>query len=167
MYDEHSQIHHYMNTDQQPEDSSTPEEASASEPQAAPTPPPEAAANPTPPPAPASGLSKDSLNMGMLCHLLAFSGFIVPFGTILGPLIIWLVKKDSDPYVDEQGKESLNFQISMAIYGVVSGFLIFIAIGLLLLPVVIIGNIVLTIIGTIKASKGEPWKYPVTIRMIK
>ena len=105
--------------------------------------------------------------MGMLCHLLAFSGFIVPFGTILGPLIFWLVKKDSDPYVDEQGKESLNFQISMMIYAIVSGILILLAVGVILLPVVLLANLILTIIGTIKASKGEPWKYPVTIRLVK
>jgi uncharacterized protein len=137
-----------MNTDQQSQ--ATPPSAPQSSPQAA------------------SGLSKDSLNMGMLCHLLALSGLVTGgLGFVVGPLIIWLIKKDSDPYVDEQGKESVNFQISMAIYGIVSALLLFVGIGFLLLPVVIIGNIVLTIIGSIKASKGEPWKYPVTIRLIK
>ena len=158
-----------MNTDQQPEDSSETENSQS-----------EAASNQAPEPAPASspppaqssdagdsGLSKDSLNMGMLCHLLAFSGIIVPFGTILGPLIMWLVKKDADPYVDQQGKESVNFQISMMIYTIASIILIFVVIGAILLPVIIIANIVLTIIGTVKASKGEPWQYPLTIRLIK
>ena len=153
-----------MNTDQQPEDSS---ETETSQPESAP-----AAEASSPPPAPAqestgSGLSKDSLNMGMLCHLLAFSGIIVPFGTILGPLVMWLVKKDADPYVDQQGKESVNFQISMMIYTIASIILIFVFIGAILLPLLIIANIVLTIIGTVKASKGEPWKYPLTIRLIK
>ncbi len=105
--------------------------------------------------------------MGMLCHLLAFSGIIVPFGTILGPLVMWLVKKDADPYVDQQGKESVNFQISMMIYTIASIILIFVFIGAILLPLLIIANIVLTIIGTVKASKGEPWQYPLTIRLIK
>ena len=84
-----------MNTDQQPEDSSTPP------PQPVTAPP----AQPESTPGSSSGLSKDSLNMGMLCHLLALSGLIIPLGNVLGPLVIWLMKKDSDPYVDEQGKE--------------------------------------------------------------
>ena len=159
-----------MNTDQQPEDSQNDApEAEASEPQAAPAP----EASPPPPPvveeatSTDSGLSKDSLNMGMLCHLLAFCGIVVPFGTILGPLVMWLVKKDADPYVDQQGKESLNFQISMMIYFIASFILLFAVIGAFLMPIVILANIVLTIIGTVKASKGEPWQYPITIRMIK
>jgi hypothetical protein len=153
-----------MNNDQQPEDASAPTpEPETSEPETASAPAPVAEAAPSAD----STISKDSLNMGMLCHLLAFSGFIVPFGTILGPLIFWLVKKDSDPYVDEQGKESLNFQISMMIYAIVSGILILLAVGVILLPVVLLANLILTIIGTIKASKGEPWKYPVTIRLVK
>lgn len=145
-----------MNTDQPSEDTPTP-------PQSTP-----------PPPTPVesteeanSGLSKDSLNMGMLCHLLALSGFIIPFGNILGPLIIWLLKKDTDPYVDEQGKESVNFQISVAIYAIVCLVLMLVVIGIFLFAIVAIGALVLTIIGTIKASKGEPWKYPLTIRLIK
>lgn len=154
-----------MNTDQQPED---PSETETSQPEAAPN---QAPAS-SPPPTQSSdtggsALSKDSLNMGMLCHLLAFSGIIVPFGTILGPLVMWLVKKDADPYVDQQGKESVNFQISMMIYTIASIILIFVFIGAILLPLLIIANIVLTIIGTVKASKGEPWQYPLTIRLIK
>ena len=152
--------------DQQSEDSSTTPEQ---EPQAA-APPTEGS---SPPPvqeaatSPNSELSADSKNMGMLCHLLALSGIIIPLGSILGPLILWLVKKETDPYVDEQGKESLNFQISVLIYGIVSAILMLAVIGIFLIFVVAIGWLVLTIIGTIKASKGEPWKYPVTIRFIK
>ena len=162
-----------MNTDQQPEDSKPTPEEESSAPEAAQEATQEAApaqeATATPPPAPAadSSLSSDSRNMGMLCHLLAFSGFVIPLGTIIGPLVIWLMKKDADPYVDQQGKESLNFQISFLIYGIVCAVLIFVAIGLLLLPILGIAWIVLTIIGTIKASKGEEWQYPLTIRMIK
>ncbi|MCZ6674956.1 MAG: DUF4870 domain-containing protein [Verrucomicrobia bacterium] len=104
----------------------------------------------------------------MLCHLLALTGLITAgAGNILGPLIIWLMKKENDPYVDEQGKESLNFQISMLIYGFVCGLLLMVVIGFILLPILALAWLVLTIIGTIKASKGEPWKYPITIRLIK
>jgi uncharacterized Tic20 family protein len=52
---------------------------------------------------------KDARLWGMFCHLIAFSGYVVPFGSVLGPLIIWLIKKDEMPFVDDQGKESLNF----------------------------------------------------------
>jgi uncharacterized protein len=154
-----------MNTDQQPEDSTETEDA-----QAEAAPPPEAS---SPPPtetvdSSGSGLSKDSLNMGMLCHLLALTAFLTAgAGGIVGPLVIWLIKKDSDPYVDQQGKESLNFQISIVIYSIVAGLLIFVAIGIFLLPIIGLAWLILTIIGTIKASKGGMWQYPLTIRLIK
>lgn len=67
---------------------------------------------------------------GMLCHLTALLGIIgIPFGNIVGPLIIWLLKKNVYPFVNEQGKESLNFQISMTIYALAAALLIFIKIG--------------------------------------
>lgn len=104
----------------------------------------------------------------MLCHLTALSGYIgVPFGNILGPLIIWLIKKDEMPVIDTQGKESLNFQISITIYALVSGLLCVILIGFLLLAILIIAQIVLTIIASLKANNGEFYHYPLTIRFIK
>ncbi len=104
----------------------------------------------------------------MLCHLTALSTFIgIPFGNIIIPLIIWLVKKDEFPFVDEQGKESLNFQISMTIYGIIAGLLCFIFIGFILLPVIVVADIVLIIIATVKTNDGVSYKYPITIRLIK
>src|ERR1700680_445708 len=74
-------------------------------------------------------LQSEARTWAMLCHLSSISGFIgVPFGHIVGPLIVWLVKKDQFPLVDDQGKESLNFQISMTIYGIVAGVLCFVLI---------------------------------------
>jgi len=105
---------------------------------------------------------------GMLCHLTALSAFIgVPFGNIIGPLIIWLIKKDEYEFVDEQGKESLNFQISMSIYGIVSAILCFVFIGFILIGAIMVAVLVLVIIASVKANKGEPYKYPLTIRLIK
>jgi len=104
----------------------------------------------------------------MLCHLTALSFYIgVPFGNILGPLIIWLIKKDGMPTVDQHGKESFNFQISMTIYGLVAGLLTFVLIGFLLLPIVVIAQIVFVVIASIKANNGEAYRYPLTIRFIK
>lgn len=112
-------------------------------------------------------VSSEERTWGMLSHLLALSGFIgVPFGNILAPLIIWLVKKDQSQFVADQAKESLNFQISLIIYAIVSGILVLVLIGFLLLAVVFIGGIVLTIIATLKANNGEHYRYPLTIRLI-
>ncbi len=104
----------------------------------------------------------------MLCHLTALSFYVgVPFGNILGPLIIWLIKKDEMPTVDKHGKESLNFQISMTIYGLIASLLIFVFIGFLLVPIVVIAQIIFVVIASIKANNGEFYNYPLTIRFIK
>ncbi len=105
---------------------------------------------------------------GMLCHLTALSVYIgVPFGNILGPLVVWLIKKEEHPFVDDQGRESLNFQISITIYIVISGILILVLIGIPLLITLAVLNLVLVIIASIKANDGEPYRYPLTIRFIK
>lgn len=111
----------------------------------------------------------------VLCHASAFAGFFVPAaGHIVGPLLIWLLKRDESPEIDDQGKESLNFQISMLIYtvllGVVCFVLMFVLIGFLLIPlfgVLYLVDIVLVIIASIKASEGKLYRYPLTIRLIK
>lgn len=106
-------------------------------------------------------------SLGILCHLLAFSGYLIPFGNIFGPLVLWLLKRADDPFVDACGKEALNFQISMTVYAVISGLSIIIGIGFLLLPVIMILNIVYTVIASIKASEGQSYRYPLTFRLIQ
>lgn len=103
----------------------------------------------------------------MLCHLLAFSGLIIPLGHILGPLILWLVKKDSMPMVNEHGKESVNFQITLTIVGVVCGITAFLIVPILIAIVVAIAAIVLVIMKAIKANEGQSVRYPYTLRLIK
>jgi uncharacterized Tic20 family protein len=122
----------------------------------------------TPPTATPDKIQSESRLWAMLAHLTALSGFIgIPFGHILGPLIVWLVKKDQFPLVDDQGKESLNFQISMTIYGIVAGILTLVFIGFILLGALIIADIVLVILASIEANKGTAYRYPLTIRLIK
>lgn len=104
---------------------------------------------------------------GMLCHLSALSMFVVPMGNILGPLLIWLIQKDKMPFVDEQGKEALNFQISVTIYLIGAGILCIILIGLPLLIGILIAQVVLTIIASIKVNNGEEYRYPFTLRFIQ
>lgn len=103
---------------------------------------------------------------GMLCHLTALSGMIVPLGNIIGPLIIWLMKKDQYSLVDDQGKESLNFQISVTIYLIVSAVLTLILIGLVLMLGVLIFALIMVILASIEANKGARYRYPLTIRFI-
>lgn len=113
-------------------------------------------------------LDKDAKLWGMLSHLTALSVFIgIPFGNIAGPLVIWLIKKDQYAFVDDQGKESLNFQISMTIYAIISAILILIVIGFALLIVVGIIDLIFTIIAAIQANDGKLYRYPLSIRFIK
>ena len=113
---------------------------------------------------------------GMLCHLSALLGFIgfpfggfflLPFGNLIGPLVVWLIKKDDHPYIDEQGKEALNFQISMTIYALLASIFVLVLIGFFLLIGLAICDVILVIIAAVKVSNGESFKYPATIRFIK
>lgn len=105
---------------------------------------------------------------GMLCHLTALSGYIgVPFGWAIGPLIFWLIKKDEMPFVDDQGKESLNFGISVVIYAVASAVLTIVLIGFLMLAALGIFHLVMVIMASIRANQGVYFRYPLCIRFIK
>lgn len=118
------------------------------------------AASPPPLEEKQQNLSSDELTMGMLCHLLLIiTGFI-------GPLVVWLVKKDESKFVDHHGKEALNFLITVIIALVVSWLLCFILIGFVLLPAVGITALVFEILATVAAQKGEWYRYPFCIRFI-
>lgn len=107
------------------------------------------------------GPSSDDKTMGLLAHLLGiFTGFI-------GALVIWLIKKDQSAFLDDQGKEALNFQITLFIGWMIAFVLSFVLIGLLLYPVLLIANIVLCIMGGIAANKGERYRYPFALRLVK
>ena len=110
--------------------------------------------------------NKDEKMWAMLCHLSALAGFIIPFGNIIAPLIIWILKKEEFPLVDDQGKEALNFQISMTIYFIVGAILILVAIGIVILPILGIFALIMIVIASIKANDGEKYRYPFTIRLV-
>ena len=120
----------------------------------------------TPSPAPPAAGDKDQRMWAMLCHLSALAGFIIPLGNVIGPLVIWMLKKDDYPIVGGQGKESLNFQISMTIYIIVSLVLIIVLIGIALLILLGIFELIVIIIASIKANEGVKYRYPLTIRFI-
>lgn len=112
-------------------------------------------------------VSKDERTWGMLSHLLALVGYtVIPFGNIIAPLLIWLVKKDQSQFVADQAKESLNFQISLTLYAVISGILVLVVIGIFMLIALYIAGIILTIMATIKANEGQMYRYPFTLRLI-
>jgi uncharacterized protein len=112
--------------------------------------------------------SRDVRTWNVLCHASALAGFFVPWaGHILGPLIVWLAKRSDSPEIDENGKESLNFQISMLIYNVIAGLLCLVLIGFIILAILHILNLVLVIVASIQASERKVYRYPMTIRLIK
>lgn len=109
-------------------------------------------------------ISADSRNLGMLAHLSAFVTFVgIP--SMLGPLAVWLIKRD-DPFVEAQAKEALNFNLSFFLYGVAAAFSIILLVGLLALPVVLVTWFVLVIVASVRASNGESYRYPLTIRFV-
>ena len=114
------------------------------------------------------GIPKDARNWAMACHLVALVGLLGNgIGFLIGPLIVWLIKKDEHPFIDEQGKEAVNFQITMFLAFIIAALLIFVLIGLLLLPILVVINIVFPIIAATKASTGEHYRYPFSIRLIQ
>lgn len=130
------------------------------------TPPP--GAEGTPPPSGASAMSQaDERQWAMLTHLSALLGAFTGIGFIVAPLIMWLIKKDQSAFVDDHGKEAVNFQITMMIAMVVSGALIIVLIGIVLLPIVFLIAVILPVIAGLKANEGQMYRYPMTIRLIK
>ncbi|MDP3978221.1 MAG: DUF4870 domain-containing protein [Pseudomonas sp.] len=104
----------------------------------------------------------------MFCHYAAFFWFLMPMiGNVIGPLIVWQLKKDLDPFVNEQGKEALNFQITFSLAMIVCGILAWVVIGFPLMLLVSISALVLTIIAGIKANAGEAYRYPICWRVVK
>lgn len=112
-------------------------------------------------------LSETERNWAMLCHLSAFAGFFFPFGAILGPLICWLSKRDESAWVNLNGKSSMNFQLSILLYMVLSIPLCFIIIGFPILFMLLTLKVICITIASIKASKGELFRYPITIPFIQ
>ena len=103
----------------------------------------------------------------IFCHAGALVGFVIPFGNLIIPAIIWTLKKQESEWIDDQGKESLNFQISMTIYIFAAILLTFLLIGLPLLILLGVANLALIVIAIIKSDKGERYRYPFTLRLIK
>ena len=130
---------------------------------------------PAPPAAPPPSPESQARTWNMLCHLSALAGFVgVPLGNVLGPLLVWQIKKNEIPSVEIHGKAALNFQITVLLAGLVAGAVMFVGIffcvGWFLLPVVILiglAGLIFPIIAGIKANNGEDYKYPWSLELVK
>jgi hypothetical protein len=105
--------------------------------------------------------NSDEKLLGVVMHALCLIGL-----PIIGPLIVWLMKKDQSTYLDAQGRELMNFQISLLLYFFISFLLVFVIVGVPLLFVLGFGSLILTIIGLVKAADGQLYRFPLTIRLL-
>lgn len=119
-------------------------------------------ATPTPKPQ-----DSEQNNWAMFCHLASFAGYLIPFGNILGPFVVWQMKKDTLPLVADQGKEAMNFQITVTLAVLVCIPLFLVCVGVFMLSLVVILDLVFTILAAIQANKGVAYRYPVALRLIK
>ena len=103
----------------------------------------------------------------VVAHLSTFAGLVVPFGSVIGPLAVWLTRRDRDPFIDQAGREALNFGISIAIYGSVLVVAALMLVGIPLLMVGVVAWVVLASLATVKASQGQAYRYPLTLRLIR
>lgn len=104
--------------------------------------------------------------MAACCHAAGILGFIIPFGNVLAPLLLWLMQRETHTFIDAQGKEAVNFQISFTIYYLVGFVLMFVLLGFLLVPLLLLAHLILMIVATVKSYNGEDYRYPVIMRII-
>ncbi|MGM0440753.1 MAG: DUF4870 domain-containing protein [Chlamydiota bacterium] len=112
--------------------------------------------------------SQEAKKWAIFCHLGGLLFLIgIPFANVLGPLILWLLKRDTHPYVNVQGKEALNFQITVLIGVILSAFLAIFMIGFFLVLLILIADVILIIQAAIAVSKGQDYRYPFSFRLVK
>ncbi len=112
-------------------------------------------------------VSEDDRTWGSLAHVSALCGMLIPFGSLLGPLIIWRTRGQRTPFVGDQALEAVNFNISVAIGFVVCLALVWLLIGILMVFALVIYWIVMTVVATLKAGEGHTYRYPLSLRLIK
>ena len=115
----------------------------------------------------AGAVDQAARNTAVAAHLSTFAGLVVPFGSVIGPLAVWLTRRDRDPFIDQAGREALNFGISIAIYGAVLLVAALMLVGIPLLMVGVIAWVVLASLAAAKASQGQAYRYPLTMRLVR
>ena len=106
-------------------------------------------------------------NSAVVAHLSTFAGLVVPFGSVIGPLAVWLTRRDRDPFIDQAGREALNFGITIAIYGSVLLVAALMLVGIPFLIVGVVAWVVLASLAAVKASQGQAYRYPLTMRLVR
>jgi len=106
-------------------------------------------------------------NSAVAAHLSTFAGLVVPFGSVIGPLAVWLTRRHRDPFIDQAGREALNFGISIAIYGSLLLVAALMLVGIPLLMVGVVAWVVLASLAAVKASQGQAYQYPLTLRLVR
>jgi uncharacterized protein len=106
-------------------------------------------------------------NTAVAAHLSTFAELIVPFGSVIGPLAVWLTRRHRDPFIDNAGREALNFGISIAIYGSLLLVAALLLVGIPFLIVGVVAWVVLASLAAAKASQGQAYRYPLTMRLIR
>jgi uncharacterized protein len=112
-------------------------------------------------------LSETERNWAMLCHLSAFAGFFFPFGGVIAPLICWLTRRDESSWINVNGKAALNFQLSMLLYMILVAPLCIIIIGFPIIFALGVIKVICIILASVKAPKGELFRYPLVIPFIQ
>ena len=117
---------------------------------------------------PGTAPTENERTWGMLAHLSALAGLVVPLiGIALGPLVVWLAKRDESEFVAAHAKEALNFNISVLLGAIVCMLLMLVFIGVLLGTALFIAWLVMTLVAAIKASEGQAYRYPFSLRLVK
>ena len=114
-----------------------------------------------------AAVDQEVRNTAVAAHLSTFAGLVVPFGSVIGPLAVWLTRRDRDPFIDHAGREALNFGISIAIYGSLMLVAALMLVGIPLLIVGVIAWVVLASLAAAKVSQGQAYRYPLTMRLIR
>ncbi len=112
------------------------------------------------------GVSSDERTWAILVHASAFAGFFVPFGNILAPLVVWLIKREESEFVDANGKQALNFQMTWTVIIVFALFSLLVGVGLFLVPIVALAWVILVVLATVRASENEVYDYPLTVDLV-
>jgi uncharacterized protein len=115
----------------------------------------------------AGAVDQEVRNTAVAAHLSTFAGLVVPFGSVIGPLAVRLSRRDRDPFIDDTGREALNFGISIAIYGLVALVAALMLVGIPLLMVGVVAWVVLASLAAVKASQGQAYRYPLTLRLVR
>jgi uncharacterized Tic20 family protein len=115
----------------------------------------------------AGAADQEIRNTAVAAHLSTFAGLVIPFGSVIEPLAVWLTRRHRDPFIDQAGREALNFGISIAIYGSVLLVAALMLVGIPLLMVGVVAWVLLASLAAVKASQGQAYRYPLTLRLVR